>query len=67
MIGFGLSVAGVVLRGLAAGRAPWGNMFEFTITAMVFVVGIYLIMVWRAGVRWLGLPVTLPRSATVLR
>ena len=44
---------------LAAGRAPWGNMFEFTITAMVFVVGIYLIMVWRAGVRWLGLPVTL--------
>ena len=59
VIGFGLSVAGVVLRGLAAGRAPWGNMFEFTITAMVFVVGLYLIMVWRAGVRWLGLPVTL--------
>ena len=47
------------LRGLAAGRAPWGNMFEFTISAMVFVVGVYLVMVWRAGVRWLGLPVTL--------
>ncbi len=59
VIGFGLSVAGVVLRGLAAGRAPWGNMFEFTITAMVFVVGIYLIMLWRTGARWLGLPVTL--------
>jgi cytochrome c-type biogenesis protein CcsB len=26
---------------------------------MVFVVAAYLIMVWRAGVRWLGLPVTL--------
>ena len=49
----------VVLRGLAADRAPWGNMFEFTISAMVFIVGVYLIMVWRAGVRWLGLPVTL--------
>jgi cytochrome c-type biogenesis protein CcsB len=59
IIGFLLSVAGVLLRALAAQRAPWGNMFEFTITAMVFIVGVYLIMVWRAGVRWLGLPVTL--------
>ena len=59
LIGFLLSLAGVVLRGLAAGRAPWGNMFEFTISAMVFVVAVYLVMVWRAGVRWLGLPVTL--------
>jgi cytochrome c-type biogenesis protein CcsB len=59
VIGFLLSVAGVLLRGLAAQRAPWGYMFEFTITAMVFIVGAYLIMVWRAGVRWLGLPVTL--------
>jgi cytochrome c-type biogenesis protein CcsB len=59
IIGFLLSVVGVVTRALAAERAPWGNMFEFTITALVFVVGAYLIMVWRAGVRWLGLPVTL--------
>ena len=34
-------------------------MFEFTTTAMVLVVGIYLVLVWRAGMRWLGLPVTL--------
>ncbi|HEX7210937.1 MAG TPA: c-type cytochrome biogenesis protein CcsB [Propionibacteriaceae bacterium] len=59
IIGFLLSVAGVLTRALAAHRAPWGNMFEFTIMAMVFIVGVYLIMVWRAGVRWLGLPVTL--------
>jgi cytochrome c-type biogenesis protein CcsB len=59
VLGFLLSLAGVVLRGLAAGRAPWGNMFEFTISAMLFVVAVYLFMVWRAGVRWLGLPVTL--------
>ena len=59
IIGFLLSVAGVLLRGLAAHRAPWGNMFEFTIIAMVFIVGAYLIMLWRTGVRWLGLPVTL--------
>ncbi len=59
ILGFLLSVTAVVFRGLAAGRAPWGNMFEFTISAMVFIVAAYLIMVWRAGVRWLGLPVTL--------
>ncbi|MET0694607.1 MAG: c-type cytochrome biogenesis protein CcsB [Propionibacteriaceae bacterium] len=59
LIGFLLSVSGVVLRGLAAGRAPWGNMFEFTTSAMVFIVGAYLLMVWRSGMRWLGLPVTL--------
>ena len=59
VIGFLLSVVGVLTRALAAERAPWGNMFEFTITAMVFVVGVYLILVWRAGLRWLGLPVTM--------
>jgi cytochrome c-type biogenesis protein CcsB len=59
IIGFLLSVTGVLLRALAAQRAPWGNMFEFTITAMVFIVGVYLIMLWRTGIRWLGLPVTL--------
>jgi cytochrome c-type biogenesis protein CcsB len=59
LIGFALSVGGVLLRGLAAGRAPWGNMFEFTTTAMVFIVAVYLVMVWRGGLRWLGLPVTL--------
>ena len=59
VIGFLLSVFGVLARALAAQRAPWGNMFEFTITALVFVVGVYLILVWRAGLHWLGLPVTM--------
>ncbi len=58
-IAFLLSVGGVLLRALAAGRAPWGNMFEFTTSAMVFIVAVYLVMVWRSGMRWLGLPVTL--------
>jgi len=59
LIAFALSVGGVVLRALAAQRAPWGNMFEFTTSAMVFIVAVYLVMVWRGGMRWLGLPVTL--------
>jgi cytochrome c-type biogenesis protein CcsB len=59
LVGFALSVTGVVARGLAAGRAPWGNMFEFTTSAMVFVVAVYLVMLFKSGMRWLGLPVTL--------
>ena len=59
VVGFLLSLAGVLARAVAAQRAPWGNMFEFTTTAMVFVVAAYLLMVWRAGIRWLGLPLTL--------
>jgi cytochrome c-type biogenesis protein CcsB len=59
VVGFLLSLLGVVMRGVAAGRAPWGNMYEFTTTAMVFVIAAYLLMVWKAGIRWLGLPVTL--------
>ena len=58
-VGLALNLAGVALRALAAGRPPWGNMYEFTITAMVLVVGTYLVLVWRSGMRWLGLPVTL--------
>jgi cytochrome c-type biogenesis protein CcsB len=59
VLGFVLSVSGMVLRGLAAGRAPWGNMYEFTISAMVFIVGAYLFVLAKWGMRWLGLPVTL--------
>lgn len=59
VIGVVCSTVGVVLRGVAAGRPPWGNMYEFTITAMLLVVAAYLVMVWRTGARWLGLPVTL--------
>ena len=59
VIGFLLSVSGVVTRGIAAGRAPWGNMYEFTTAAMVFIVAIYLVLAGRLKMRWLGLPVTL--------
>ena len=57
VLAFALNLGGVVLRGVAAGRAPWGNMLEFVTTAMVAVVGTYLLLVWRRRARWLGLPV----------
>jgi cytochrome c-type biogenesis protein CcsB len=34
---------GVVLRGIAASRVPWANMYEFSITASFLIVAIFLI------------------------
>jgi len=58
IIGWALQLAGVVLRGVAAGRFPWGNMYEFVTASLLFVVTIYLVLAFR-GFRWLGLPVVL--------
>jgi len=52
-------VLGVVLRGVAAERAPWGNMYEFVTTSLAIAVLTYLVLALRYGMRWLGLPVTL--------
>ncbi|MGO4958015.1 c-type cytochrome biogenesis protein CcsB [Luteococcus sp. Sow4_B9] len=65
-MGLGLTVVaflahamGVVLRGVAAQRAPWGNMYEFTISALLFAVITYLVLAVTRDMRWLGLPMTL--------
>ena len=33
---------GVVLRGIAAGRVPWANMYEFSISAALLILLVYL-------------------------
>ena len=53
------NIIGVVLRGLAADRLPWGNMYEFSTTSMIFAVSAYLVAATRFNMRWLGLPVTM--------
>lgn len=59
-LAFGLLTAGVVLRGLWAGRVPWGNMYEFSITAALGVLGVFLFASIRRDLRWLGLFVITP-------
>ena len=58
IIAWALHLTGVVCRGIAAQRFPWGNMYEFVTAALLFVVTIYLVLACR-GMRWLGLPVSL--------
>ena len=57
-LGFGLHLASVVLRGLAAHRVPWGNLFEFSVAGSCVAMGIYLALVWKKEARWLGVFVT---------
>ncbi|MGI8711501.1 MAG: cytochrome c biogenesis protein [Acidimicrobiales bacterium] len=57
-VGFIVHLAAVVARGLAADRVPWGNMYEFTLVASLGVAGMYLAMLRRYRLGWLGLPVT---------
>ncbi|AQX16374.1 c-type cytochrome biogenesis protein CcsB [Tessaracoccus lapidicaptus] len=54
-----LHISAVVLRGVAAERPPWGNMYEFITSALAFAVLIHLVAVARFGMRWLGLGLTL--------
>ncbi len=53
-----IHVAAVVLRAVAAGRVPWANLFEFTMTGAAIIVGVYLLLqLWR-DLRFLGAYVT---------
>ncbi len=55
-----LHAAAVLTRGLASDpvRVPWGNMYEFTMTGSLGVSVIYLALMRRYHLRWMGLFVT---------
>jgi cytochrome c-type biogenesis protein CcsB len=56
VLGTVLLGAGVVSRGVAAERVPWGNLYEFAITASFLVVAVYLVTLRRLRTGFLALP-----------
>lgn len=59
VIAFLFHLTGVVLRGLAAHRVPWANMYEFSCSASLAMSGAYMVLLaLRKPVRWMGVPVT---------
>ena len=64
-LSFFLLLAGVVLRGVWAGRVPWGNMYEFSITAALGILGVFLAMSVKRDLRWLGLFIVIPTLLTL--
>lgn len=55
VMGFLLNVMAVVARGLAADRAPWGNMYEFAIVGAAAITGAYLAGLRRYPIERLGI------------
>ncbi|MBT1001285.1 c-type cytochrome biogenesis protein CcsB [Paenarthrobacter sp. DKR-5] len=45
---------GVVTRGIAAARVPWGNMYEFCTTGGLIVTVVFLLVLTRRDLRFLG-------------
>lgn len=58
VLAFGLHLAAVITRGLAAERVPWGNLYEYFLTGSVAIVGVYLVITIKRDIRFLGAVVT---------
>jgi cytochrome c-type biogenesis protein CcsB len=53
-----LHLAATVLRGIAADRVPWANMYEFALTGTLLIVTVFLIVLTRVDIRFLGTFIT---------
>ncbi len=70
--GVGLTVLAFLLHGgavgaraLSAHRVPWGNMYEFSTTGALAVVAVYLVLLRRSDVRYLGVLVVAAAVGTL--
>ena len=53
-----LLLVAIVLRGVAAGRTPWANMYEFTLVGTFVALAVFVGVSTRRDVRFLGAFVT---------
>lgn len=58
VLAFLFHVAGDVTRGIAAERVPWANMYEFSLTGTMLIVAVYLAVLFRYDLRFLGAFIT---------
>ncbi|WP_435527786.1 c-type cytochrome biogenesis protein CcsB [Microbacterium aurantiacum] len=54
VLAFLFHLAGTILRGISAERVPWANMYEFALTGTVLIVAVYLAVLRRYDLRFLG-------------
>jgi len=54
VLAFVLELAADILRGIAASRVPWANMYEFSLTGTVLIVAVFLVVITRVDLRFLG-------------
>ena len=54
VLAFLFHLAGTVLRGVAAERVPWSNMWEFAMTGTLLITAVYLGVLFFRDLRFLG-------------
>lgn len=56
VIGWALQLGATVLRGFAASRVPWANMYEFALTGTLLIVTVFLLTIFisKQDLRFLG-------------
>ncbi len=58
IVGWVVHLTALVLRGLAAGRVPWADLYEFAMTGTAIMIGVFIfIQLWR-DVKFLGAYIT---------
>lgn len=60
VLGAALHLSALVLRGVATGRAPWGNMYEYGMAVTLVAVVTWLVLMRKYEVRRLGVFVLTP-------
>ncbi|HZK60336.1 MAG TPA: c-type cytochrome biogenesis protein CcsB [Cryobacterium sp.] len=58
VLAWALHLTADVLRGIAAARVPWANMYEFAMTGTLIIVTVFLVVLTKADLRFLGTFVT---------
>ena len=58
VLGWAVHLAATIMRGVAADRVPWANMYEFALTGTLLIMTVFLIVLIRADLRFLGTFVT---------
>jgi cytochrome c-type biogenesis protein CcsB len=54
IVGAALHETAALLRGVAAGRVPWANMYEFAMTGTLIMVLVFLVALTRVDLKFLG-------------
>ena len=58
ILGTAVLFIAIIARGISAGRVPWSNMYEFSITGSFAFALAYLFTLRKYDLRWLGIFVT---------
>ena len=58
IVGWVVHLTALVLRGLAAGRVPWADLYEFAMTGTAIMVGVFIFIQFWRDVKFLGAYIT---------